>query len=76
MGSKRNWKASLKHAGTCEVGQKRYIFQAFGNSVILDPICRVVSAHINGQACIDELVKTAYLNWDKVKEIDEYQYEH
>lgn len=34
---------------TCDRGSKRYLFQAAGDSLVLDPICGVVQAHINGQ---------------------------
>ncbi|XP_031371464.1 protein SAR DEFICIENT 1-like isoform X2 [Punica granatum] len=43
MGSEKKLEVSLKHARTCE------IFKASGDSVILDPICNVLSANIDGQ---------------------------
>ncbi|KAK4799638.1 hypothetical protein SAY86_025003 [Trapa natans] len=77
----KNLKASLDHAKTCSLGSKLYLFNASdGCQLVLDPICGLVNASINGQSLelaslvskeyIDNLVKTAYANWNLLQEID------
>ncbi|KAK4766045.1 hypothetical protein SAY87_007687 [Trapa incisa] len=82
--SKKNLEASLSHAKTCNLGSKLYLFHApDGSQLILDPICGLVNAIINGQlytppelvslsskADVGNLVKAAYFNWAQLEEID------
>ncbi|GAA0158834.1 hypothetical protein LIER_15760 [Lithospermum erythrorhizon] len=79
--SDKIWETTLKHARTCVMGTKSYVFR--GNNYILtfDPICQLLNAQINGQtyhtcdlkgmhrAYIETLVKEAYANWDSLEEV-------
>ena len=47
--SERMWKATVKHAQTCELGNKVYMFRAHNVLLILNPICEVVRAMIDDQ---------------------------
>lgn len=47
--SERTWEVTLKHAKTCEMGNKNYIFHGHHFTVYLNPICQVLRAEINGQ---------------------------
>ncbi|XP_004310274.1 PREDICTED: uncharacterized protein LOC101303088 isoform X2 [Fragaria vesca subsp. vesca] len=47
--SERMWEATLKHARTCEMGNKMYIFRHLPFVLFLNPICQVVKVFINGQ---------------------------
>ncbi|KAK4747146.1 hypothetical protein SAY87_026183 [Trapa incisa] len=83
LGSERNREASVKHAMTCEMGRKHYVFQHQNVCLVLDPICRVVAANIDGheysptqlislgyKEFVDQLVRTAYSSWDMLEEIE------
>lgn len=48
--SERMWEATLKHARTCEMGNKMYIFRDLPFVLFLNPICQVVKVFINGQS--------------------------
>ncbi|XP_048328991.2 protein SAR DEFICIENT 1 [Ziziphus jujuba] len=81
--SEKMWEVTLKHARTCEMGSKQYIFNGNQFIIYMNPICQVLRAEINGQiytnreisgmnrAFIQDLIRQAYSNWNSVKEIDE-----
>ncbi|GAY53369.1 hypothetical protein CUMW_148790 [Citrus unshiu] len=46
--SEKMWD-TMKHARTCSMGSKLYIFRGQNCIIILNPICQVVRATINGQ---------------------------
>ncbi|XP_047313955.1 protein SAR DEFICIENT 1-like [Impatiens glandulifera] len=81
--SDRMWEVTLRHAKTCEMGSKLYIFKGPNYSLLLDPVCHLVKAMVNGQSypCTkdlvnmnrgfaENLVKEAYQNWKLLEEID------
>ncbi|KAK3021008.1 hypothetical protein RJ639_046038 [Escallonia herrerae] len=80
--SEKMWEVTLKHARTCVMGRKLYISHGPNYTIILNPICQVVKAVINGQiytnrdltisnrAFIENLVKDAYTNWNSLEEVD------
>ncbi|CAK9312152.1 unnamed protein product, partial [Citrullus colocynthis] len=47
--SDKMWEAIVKHAKTCELGNKLYMFRGPDFLLILNPICEVVSATIGNQ---------------------------
>ncbi|KAL9438209.1 hypothetical protein AB3S75_023973 [Citrus x aurantiifolia] len=47
--SEKMWEATMKHARTCIMGNKLYIFRGPNSIIFLNPICQVVRATINGQ---------------------------
>ncbi|KAK2970769.1 hypothetical protein RJ640_012311 [Escallonia rubra] len=80
--SEKMWEVTLKHARTCVMGRKLYISQGPNYTIILNPICQVVKAVINGQiytnhnltisnrAFIENLVRDAYTSWNSLEEVD------
>lgn len=47
--SDKKWEAVIKHAKTCTMGNKVYVFHGSNFTITLNPICQVVRAVINGQ---------------------------
>ena len=50
--SDRMWESTMKHARTCNMGNKLYIYRGSHFTVTLNPICMVVKANIHGQTYI------------------------
>ncbi|GAB2209748.1 hypothetical protein Droror1_Dr00026971 [Drosera rotundifolia] len=80
--SEKKLEALIKHAKTCGMGTKLYIYRENGYNLVLSPICQILEITINGQTClmenltpyekdiVDKLVVTAYNNWQSLEEID------
>ncbi|KAE8124901.1 hypothetical protein FH972_019744 [Carpinus fangiana] len=77
--SEKIWEATLKHARTCTLGNKLYIFRGNNFSFTLNPICQVLRAEIDGQirdltsingAYVESLVRQAYATWSSLQELD------
>ncbi|CAJ2637014.1 unnamed protein product [Trifolium pratense] len=80
--SDKMWDVTIKHAMTCEMGSKIYIYRGPQFVIILNPICKLIKANINGQefsnremrqinkSYIDMLVREAYTKWHELEEID------
>ncbi|CAJ1951943.1 unnamed protein product [Sphenostylis stenocarpa] len=81
--SDKMWEVTIKHAMTCDLGSKLYIYRGPQFTVFLDPICKLIRAEVNGQtffnrdpmshlnkSYIDKLVKEAYVRWHSLEEID------
>ncbi|XP_060172680.1 protein SAR DEFICIENT 1-like [Lycium barbarum] len=80
--SEKMWEVTYRHAKTCEMGTKSYIARGANYTLILNPICQVIRATINGQIChsrelrgiqrayIEKLVKDAFTNWNSLEEVD------
>ncbi|CAL5445192.1 unnamed protein product [Camellia sinensis] len=81
--SEKMWEVTIKHARTCLLGNKLYLSRGANHTIILNPICQVVKAEINGQtyptrdssttmnrAYLESLVRDAYLNWNSLEEFD------
>ncbi|XP_022994180.1 protein SAR DEFICIENT 1-like [Cucurbita maxima] len=47
--SERMWEATTRHAKTCELGHKLYLFRGHNFTLFLNPIYQVVQAIINGR---------------------------
>lgn len=81
--SDRMWESTIKHARTCTLGNKLYIYRGSHFTMTLNPICMVVKVKINGQTYatppelspirtyLEELVRQAYANWDSLEVVDE-----
>ncbi|KAH9778772.1 hypothetical protein KPL71_007455 [Citrus sinensis] len=79
--SEKMWD-TMKHARTCSMGSKLYIFRGQNCIIILNPICQVVRATINGQTFltrdlpnlngtyIENLVREAYSNWHSLEVVE------
>lgn len=48
--SDKMWEGTLKHANTCDIGDKRYLHRGTHFSIVLNAICQVVGVVINGQS--------------------------
>ncbi|MED6205656.1 hypothetical protein PIB30_019778 [Stylosanthes scabra] len=80
--SDKMWEVTIKHAKTCEMGSKMYIYRGSHFTIFLNPICQLVRADINGQtfptkdltslnrAYIEKLVREAYSRWQNLEEFD------
>lgn len=47
--SDKMWEVTIKHAMTCDMGSKIYIYSGPQFTIYLNPICKLIKAHINGQ---------------------------
>lgn len=80
--SEKMWEVTLKHARTCVLGSKLYISRGPNHTIVLNPICQVIKAVVNGQtythrdltsmnmAYIQNLVEDAFQNWNSLEEVD------
>ncbi|KAG2667461.1 hypothetical protein I3760_15G116200 [Carya illinoinensis] len=80
--SEKMWEVTIRHAKTCVLGSKLYLFRRNEHIIILNPICQVVRAVIDGQLyptrdlnninrnSIQELARAAYANWSSLQEVD------
>lgn len=80
--SERMWKATVKHAKTCELGNKVYMFRAPNVLLILNPICEVVRAMIDDQIYsspdlpnipreyLNNLSRQAFDNWHSLQDFE------
>lgn len=48
--SEKMWAVTHRHAWSCMMGNKHYIARGQNYIIILNPVCQVVKAVINGQA--------------------------
>lgn len=46
--SDKMWEVTIKHAMTCEMGSKIYIYREPQFVIFLNPICKLIKAIING----------------------------
>ncbi|GLT71933.1 hypothetical protein SLA2020_439150 [Shorea laevis] len=80
--SEKIWEATLKHARTCTLGNKLYVFRRHNFALTLNPICQVLRAEIDGQIYssrdlnninrtdMEKLVREAYNTWNSLQEVD------
>ncbi|KAI4967951.1 hypothetical protein ZWY2020_008667, partial [Hordeum vulgare] len=78
--SDRQWRTTLNHAKTCNMGRKCYIFKYEGCDLIFNPIGDF-SSQIGGQTCslqqlhhqqmvqVKQLASTTYEQWDHLEEV-------
>lgn len=46
--SEKMWEVTIKHAKTCVLGNKNYVFRGPNYTIFLNPICQLMKAEING----------------------------
>ncbi|XP_026664995.2 protein SAR DEFICIENT 1-like [Phoenix dactylifera] len=80
--SERMWEGIYSHARTCDLGTKIYLHRGHDCTLLLNPICEVVGIMAHGVTCtlkdlnlsqkayVQQLVREAYQNWDKLEEAD------
>ncbi|KAK9034493.1 hypothetical protein V6N11_050655 [Hibiscus sabdariffa] len=80
--SEEMWNVTIKHAKTCVMGNKHYVFQGSSYRILLNPICQLIKAEINGsiypthklsdvdRAYLENLVRQAYVNWSSLEEME------
>ncbi|KAE8726588.1 hypothetical protein F3Y22_tig00006613pilonHSYRG00078 [Hibiscus syriacus] len=81
--SEKMWSVTIKHAKTCVMGNKYYVFGGSNCRIWLNPICQILKAEINGsfypthnlsgnnKAYFENLVRQAYANWSSLEEREE-----
>ncbi|KAJ4827100.1 hypothetical protein Tsubulata_042882 [Turnera subulata] len=87
--SEKMWEVTMKHARTCELGNKHYVFRQPNCTITLNPICQIVNAIINGntystrelssmsRGYVENLVRQAYGHWYSLEEVvDQYPASH
>ncbi|CAK7349692.1 unnamed protein product [Dovyalis caffra] len=78
--SEKMWEVTIKHARTCDLGNKHFIFRRPNCTITLNPICQIVHAIIDGNSYsikelssirgyIETLVRHAYLEWNSLEEV-------
>jgi hypothetical protein len=65
--SDRMWKVTIKHAMTCDMGSKIYRYRGPQFTILLNPICKLIKANINGQEFssreyLSQMNKVQYIN--------------
>ncbi|KAK7358268.1 hypothetical protein VNO77_00194 [Canavalia gladiata] len=80
--SERMWEITMKHAKTCNMGNKFYAYRGPNFTIFLNAICQLVRAEINGQnfparelgninrSYMEKLVREAHERWKDLEEID------
>ncbi|TKY60945.1 SAR DEFICIENT 1 protein [Spatholobus suberectus] len=80
--SEKMWDVTIKHATTCDKGSKNYVYRGPNCTIILNAICQLIRADINGQSFLgrelnnmtrgytEKLVREAYASWNDLEEID------
>ncbi|OMP09665.1 Calmodulin binding protein-like protein [Corchorus olitorius] len=80
--SEKMWDVTFKHAKTCVMGNKSYIFREQNCTIFLNPICQLVKAEINGapypiqnlnnmqRTYLENLVRQAYTKWRSLEEVE------
>ncbi|XP_004300508.1 PREDICTED: uncharacterized protein LOC101291831 [Fragaria vesca subsp. vesca] len=80
--SEKMWEVTVKHARTCLMGNKMYIFRGPHFELFLSPVCQMMKAVINGQSFpapdlsnynrnyIENLVRQAHANWNSLETVD------
>ncbi|XP_015954363.1 protein SAR DEFICIENT 1 [Arachis duranensis] len=81
--SEKMWEATIKHAKTCKMGNKVYMYSHANYTIYLSPICQLIRADINGQILqgrdlntynrgyLEKMVSEAYSRWNELEEIDQ-----
>ncbi|XP_024437838.2 protein SAR DEFICIENT 1 isoform X2 [Populus trichocarpa] len=78
--SEKMWEVTIKHARTCDLGNKHFVFRRPNCTITFDPICQIVHAVIDGNSYsskelpsktgyIETLVRHAYVEWNSLEEI-------
>ena len=47
--SEKMWEVTIKHAKTCVMGNKLYVYRGPQFTIYLNAICQMVKAYVNGQ---------------------------
>ncbi|MFQ6660056.1 hypothetical protein Gotur_028694 [Gossypium turneri] len=80
--SERKLDHAINHARTCVMGNKYYVFRGSNYRILLNPICQLMGAEINGSTYpthslsnidtvyLEKLVRQAYVNWCSLEEIE------
>lgn len=80
--SEKMWEITVKHANTCVMGNKMFIYRSAHFALFLNPICQVLRAIVNGQVFpirdlsninktyIENLVREAYANWNSLEMVE------
>ncbi|CAJ2676124.1 unnamed protein product [Trifolium pratense] len=81
--SEKMWDVTIRHAKTCLMGNKLYVYRGPQVTIYLNAICQMVKAYVDGQIIpnrdinnmnkgyIEKLVREAHARWNDLEEIDE-----
>ncbi|CAI9754565.1 unnamed protein product [Fraxinus pennsylvanica] len=81
--SEKMWDVALKHAKTCTLGSKLYRYCGPNYTLILNPVCQIVNAEIDGRVYlardlksmhmtnVASLINDAYVRWNSLEEVHE-----
>ncbi|KAK2385499.1 protein SAR DEFICIENT [Trifolium repens] len=77
--SEKMWEVTIKHAKTCVMGNKLYVYRGPQFTIYLNAICQMVKAYVNGQIIPNRdmsnmnrgYIEEAYARWNELEEIDE-----
>ncbi|MBA0657443.1 hypothetical protein Goklo_009728, partial [Gossypium klotzschianum] len=65
--SEKMWNVTVKHAKTCVMGNKHYVLRGPDYKVLLNPICQLVNAEINGSIYtthnLSDINRVSVSNW-------------
>ncbi|KAM0919833.1 hypothetical protein ACQ4PT_007978 [Festuca glaucescens] len=79
--SDRQWRTTLTHAKTCDMGGKCYVIKSEGCDVIFSPIGEILAARVGDQTFllqqlhqqqmvqVKQLASKAYQQWDQLEEV-------
>ncbi|XP_068636847.1 protein SAR DEFICIENT 1-like [Aristolochia californica] len=80
--SDKTWERTMKHAVTCDLGNKLYLHKHGPYKLLLTPICQVVGAMFDDhvypvtalnplqKTYVDRMVLDAYEQWEMLEEVD------
>ncbi|XP_038680427.1 protein SAR DEFICIENT 1-like isoform X2 [Tripterygium wilfordii] len=83
--SDKIWNVTMKHARTCVMGNKHYIYKGNNFTITFNPICQVVKAMIDGRmyftsdltnidrTYVQTMVSEAYTKWHTLEENQEVE---
>ncbi|KAG5229888.1 protein SAR DEFICIENT [Salix suchowensis] len=78
--SEKMWEVTIKHARTCDLGSKHFIFRRPNCTLTLNPICQAVHAMIDGisystrelssiRGYVETLIRHAYVEWNSLEQV-------
>ncbi|KAB5524392.1 hypothetical protein DKX38_022141 [Salix brachista] len=78
--SEKMWEVTIKHARTCDLGNRHFIFRRPNCTLTLNPICQVVHAMIDGisystrelssiRGYVETLIRQACVEWNSLEQV-------
>ncbi|KAJ6749053.1 PROTEIN SAR DEFICIENT 1 [Salix purpurea] len=67
--SEKMWEVAIKHARTCDLGSKHFVFRRANCTITFNPICQIVHAVIDGNSYSTEELPCITIYAEKYEEI-------